>query len=162
MFMRPSPIKVILLAGLVAGTLDLAGTLAVYSVLLHKASAIFILQRIASAAIGPSALSGGWVMAGYGLLFHYIIAFSFIVAYVLVYPHLPLLQKNKHVSGLFYGLLVWLIMNRIVLPLTKIHMAPFQWSNALIGMALLMLFIGLPVAYITDAYYKKARGSRPI
>jgi hypothetical protein len=27
MFMRPFPIKVILLAGLVAGTLDLAGTL---------------------------------------------------------------------------------------------------------------------------------------
>jgi hypothetical protein len=67
-----------------------------------------------------------------------------------------LLQKNKYASGLLYGLLVWLIMNRIVLPLTKIHLAQFQWSNALIGMALLMLFIGLPVAYITDAYYKNA------
>lgn len=154
--MRPSPIKIILLAGLVAGTLDLVGTLAVYSVLLHKASALFILQRIASAAFGPAALSGGWAMAGCGLLFHYLIAFCFITAYVLLYPYLPLLKKNKHVSGLLYGLLVWLIMNRIVLPLTKIHLAPFQWSNALIGMALLMFFIGLPVAYITDAYYKNA------
>lgn len=31
---------------------------------------------------------------------------------------------------------------------------PFQWSSALIATALLMFFIGLPVAYITDAYYK--------
>lgn len=160
--MRTPPIKVILLAGTVAGTLDLVGTLTVYSVLLHKASAIMILQRIASAALGQTALTGGWAMAWCGLLFHYLIAFCFTTAYVLLYPYLPLLQKNKHASGLLYGLLVWLIMNRIVLPLTKIHMASFQWSTALIGMALLILFIGLPVAYIADAYYKKGSRSRPI
>jgi hypothetical protein len=155
--MRPPPIKVILLAWVIAGTLDITGTLIVYSVLLHKMTAILLLQRIASAALGQAALSGGWAMAWCGLLFHYFIAFCFVAAYVLAYPFLPLLQKNKQANGLLYGLLVWLIMNRIVLPLTKIHMAPFQWTTALIGIALLMLCIGLPVAYITDAYYQKER-----
>lgn len=155
--MRSPSIKVILLAGAIAGTLDLAGTLIVYSVLLHKISAILILQRIASAALGQAALSGGWAMALCGLLFHYFIAFCFTTAYLLAYPYLSLLRKNKLASALGYGLLVWLIMNRIVLPLTKIHMAPFQWSSALIGMTLLILFIGLPVAYIAEAYYKKDR-----
>ena len=153
--MRPPLIKVILLAGVVVGTLDIAGTLMVYSVLLHKMPAIMILRRIASAALGQTALSGGWTMAWCGLFFHYVIAFCFTTAYVLLYPYLSFLQKNKYISGVLYGLLVWLIMNRIVLPLTKIHMATFQWSTALIGMALLIFFIGLPVAYITDAYYKK-------
>jgi hypothetical protein len=154
-FMRMPTIKVIFLAGLVAATLDMAGALTVYAVLLHKASVIVILQRIASAAIGPAALKGGWATALCGLLFHYIIAYCWAAAYVLVYPHLPLLRKNALASGLLYGILVWLIMNRVVLPLTKVRMAPFQWSAALIGMALLIFFIGLPIAYITDRYYKK-------
>ena len=68
-------------------------------------------------------------------------------------PYLPLLRKNRWRR--LARLLVWLIMNRIVLPLTKIHMAPFQWGAALIGIAILMVCIGLPIAYITDAYYKK-------
>ncbi len=45
-------------------------------------------------------------------------------------------------------------MNRVVLPRTKLLIPPFQWSSAFIAMVLVMLFIGLPVAYITDAYYK--------
>jgi hypothetical protein len=153
--MRTPIIKIIFIAGLVAGTMDMVGALTVYAVLLHKASGMLILQRIASAAIGPAALRGGWATAWCGLLFHYFIAYSFTAAYVLLYPYLPLLRKNRLASGLLYGLLVWLIMNRIVLPLTKIQMAPFQWGAALIGIAILMLCIGLPIAYITDAYYKK-------
>jgi len=62
-------IKIIFIAGLVAGTMDIIGALTVYAVLLHKASVMLILQRIASAAIGPAALRGGWATAWCGLLF---------------------------------------------------------------------------------------------
>jgi hypothetical protein len=75
----------------------------------------------------------------------------------LLCPYLPFLKKHKLASGLLYGLFVWLVMNRIVLPRTKLLIPPFQWSSALIAMALLMLFIGLPVPYITDAYYKERK-----
>jgi hypothetical protein len=61
--MRPPPIKVILLTWVIAGTLDITSTLIVYSVLLHKMPAILILQRIASAALGQAALSGGRLSA---------------------------------------------------------------------------------------------------
>ncbi len=101
-------------------------------------------------------------MAICGLGFHYIIAFCFTTAYVSLYPYLSFLKKYRLASGLLYGLFVWLVMNRIVLPRTKLLIPPFQWSSAFIAMALLMLCIGLPVAYITDAYYKgrKAYGRR--
>ena len=155
--MRTPSIKLIFLAGLIAGTLDIFGALTVYSLILHKGPAMLILQRIASAALGKVAFKGGWAMAVCGLGFHYIIAYCFTTAYVLLYPYLPFLKKHKLTSGLLYGLFVWLVMNRIVLPRTKLLIPPFKWSLALIAMALLILFIGLPVAYITDAYYKERK-----
>ncbi len=57
--MRTPSIKLILLAGLVAGTLDILGALTVYSLILHKGSVMLILQRIASAALGQVALKVG-------------------------------------------------------------------------------------------------------
>ncbi len=155
--MRTPSIKLIFLAGLIAGTLDIFGALTVYSLILHKGPAMLILQRIASAALGKVAFKGGWAMAVCGLGFHYIIAYCFTTAYVLLYPYLPFLKKHKLTSGLLYGLFVWLVMNRIVLPRTKLLIPQFQWNSALIAMALLILFIGLPVAYITDAYYKERK-----
>jgi hypothetical protein len=158
--MRRPIIKTILIAGAVAGTLDMTGALIVYAGILHRASVMIILQRITSAAVGPIAFRGGWTTAFYGLLFHYLIAFSFATAYVLLYPYFPWLKKSRVVSGLLYGVVVWVIMNRIVLPMTKIPTPPFQWMGMLIGMALLLLFIGLPIAWITAAFDKKtAAGS---
>jgi hypothetical protein len=160
--MRMPSMKLILLAGLVAGTLDILGALTVYSLILHKGTIILILQRIASAALGQVAFKGGWAMAICGLGFHYIIAFCFTTAYVLLYSYLPFLKKHRLASGLLYGLFVWLVMNRIVLPRTKLLIPHFNGAQRLSPMALLMLCIGLPVAYITDAYYKgrKAYGTR--
>jgi uncharacterized membrane protein YagU involved in acid resistance len=153
--MRWPNLKTMLIAGVVAGTLDMTGALIVYVAILHKATVLVILQRIAAAAFGLPAFKGGYSMALWGLIFHYIIAFSFAAAYVLLYPYQPLMRKSRLVSGLLYGVLVWVIMNRIVLPMTKLPLSRFQWSGALIGAALLILFIGLPVAFITDAGYKR-------
>lgn len=133
----------------------MSGALIVYAVILKKATVLLILQRIAAAAFGLRALKGGYSMALWGLVFHYIIAFSFAAAYILLYPHQPLMRKNRVISGVLYGLLVWIIMNRIVLPMTKLPLIRFQWSGALIGAALLVFFIGLPVAFITEAGYKR-------
>jgi hypothetical protein len=157
--MRWPIFKTILIAGAIAGTLDLTGALIVYAVILKKATAVVILQRIAAAAFGLRALKGGYSMALWGVIFHYFIAFSFTAAYVLIYPHQSLMRKSRMVSGVLYGLLVWIIMNRIVLPMTKLPLIRFQWSGALIGAALLVFFIGLPVAFITEAAYRKKTSS---
>jgi hypothetical protein len=57
--MRTPSIKLIFLAGLIAGTLDIFGALTVYSLIMHKGPAILILQRIASAALGKLLLKAG-------------------------------------------------------------------------------------------------------
>src|SRR6266568_9618246 len=122
--MRAPSIKLILPAGLIAGTLDILGALIVYSLILHGGPVILILQGIASAALGQVAFRGGWATAVCDLGFHYIIAYCFTTAYVLLYPYLPFLEKHRLASGLLYGLFVWLVMNRVVLPRTKLVVPP--------------------------------------
>lgn len=151
---NPSPLKTILLSGFIAGSLDILGAIIVYSIMMQKATATSILQSVASGAFGKDAFNGGTTTAGYGLLFHFIIAYCFAIAYFLFYPLLPFLKYNKIISGLFYGIIVWLIMNLIVLPQTNAYHGSFQWSSALTGCSILMLCIGLPIAAITDKYYR--------
>jgi uncharacterized membrane protein YagU involved in acid resistance len=149
----PSRVKSILLTGLVAGTLDMSAALLVYTVIMQKVTAVQLLQGIASGIFGKAAQEGGLTMACYGFIFHYIIAFSFTIGYFLVFPRISFLRNHKIISGLLYGVFAWLVMNRIVLPLSNAHMSPFKWSYALLGMSILMLCIGLPISLLTHRYY---------
>src|SRR4051794_18482297 len=99
-----SAFKTILFAGFVAGLLDITAAI----VILGKMNATGVLQFVASGAFGKAAFQGGAPMALLGLLFHFIIAFTFATIYFLVYPHISFLQKHKVLSGLLYGVIVWL------------------------------------------------------
>ncbi len=150
---RYSRLKAILLAGFVAGTLDLSTALIVWSVIIKKVPALQILQGVASGVFGKVAFSGGMIMPFYGVLFHYIIAFLFTIFYFLVYPLIPFLQKQRLISGLLYGIFAWAVMSYLVLPLSKVHMSPFKWSSALISISILMVCIGLPISLLAYRYY---------
>jgi len=140
--------------GLIAGTLDVLTAIIVYAVILHKVTATRILQGIASGVFGQQAFSGGTAMALTGLVFHYIIAFAFTASYFLVYPHLPFLKRHPVPNALLYGILVWMIMNLVVLPLSRYPQATLRLGPSLLGMAILMVMIGLPVALRAHRYYR--------
>ncbi|HYV95168.1 MAG TPA: hypothetical protein VE978_25555 [Chitinophagales bacterium] len=148
-----SPANAILASWLVAGTLDVTTAIVVYSLILHKASAIKILQGIASGIYGKDSYSGGVATAMVGLAFHYLIAFSFAILYFLIFPKLAFLKKNWIISGLLYGLFVWLVMNLLVIRLVFPAPKPITWESFLIGATILMIMIGLPMSFITNKHY---------
>ena len=150
-----SPFNVILRTGLIAGTLDILAAIIVYAVILDKATAVQILQGIASGIFGRSAYAGGATMAVTGLVLHYVIAMLFTIGYFLVYPHLTFLHKLPIVSGVLYGAIVWMIMNLVVLPLSAYNRPPLRLGPSLIGMLILVLMIGIPVAIMTARYYSR-------
>lgn len=113
-----------------------------------------MLQFIASKAVGPDAFSGGLPMALLGLFFHYIIAFSWTALFFLLYPRIKLLSKNKIIVGLGYGVVVWLMMNLVVLPIVNGAFQPFQLQSV-IGIVILMVCIGLPVSWGAGKHYSK-------
>ena len=143
------PWRTITMIGLLAGTLD-----AVAAIVVSQASPAAVFRFIASGAFGAGqAFSGGSIMIFWGVIFHYFIAFSWTVLFFFMYPALPWMRKNKYISGLLYGIFVWIIMNRVVIPLSEIAQRPFNLKGALTGMSILMVAIGLPISILTHRYY---------
>lgn len=147
-------IKTILLAGLLAGTLDGLAAIIVYVQVLGLISFSQLFQGIARGVFGKSAFSGGTPMVLYGIFFHYLIAYIFSIIYFFMFPIISFFRLHKFLSGLLYGLLVWLVMNLLVLPLVKINM-PFHLVGVIRGIVILMICVGLPVSFIVSRYYIK-------
>lgn len=151
---KPNLLLNILLAGFIAGTLDIIAAI----VLLASGNALGTLKYIAAGAFGAAATTGGNSMAALGLLFHYIIALCWTAGYFLVYPKLPFLRWNKWFNAVAYGVFVQTLMRFVVLPLTKVAPRTFSWSGFTKNAVILMFSIGLPVALLADRYYRRRSG----
>jgi len=146
----PSAIKTILLTGFIAGTLDISAAI----IFLGKFKADKVLQFIASGAIGTKAFNGGVPTILLGLGIHYFIAFAFTILYFLLYPRLVFLRKHFVLSGIIYGIFIWLAMNLVILRFS--HVTPTLTEDAVRkGIIILIIMAGLPIAWLTGRYYKK-------
>ena len=144
----------IFLSGLIAGTLDILAALIIYDLILQKTTSIKILQSIASGIFKKEAYSGGSQMALYGLLLHYFIALTFAWFYFTIYPYFKLLKKNALLSGILYGIFVWMVMNLLVLPAVFTALPEKHFDFPLILSILILIFcIGIPIAFITRKHY---------
>ena len=149
---KPSAAATIVKAGLIAGTLDI--TAAIIVAFIRGYSPIRIFRYIASAIFGKASSTGGGMVVA-GLLLHYLIAFIWAaVFFYAVYPYIRPLIKSPVVAGLLYGIFVWVMMNLVVVPLTRVKQAPFTWQGITREMAILMFCIGLPIAIITYKSFK--------
>jgi uncharacterized membrane protein YagU involved in acid resistance len=70
--------------------------------------------------MGKQAFAGSSGIALLGLLCHYIIAFSFSFFFFWLYVKTSLLLKNRVVTGIVYGLFIWLVTTLIVVPLSNV------------------------------------------
>jgi len=145
-------LKVIFYAGIITATLDILAAV-LFFILDTGKNPVIVFDYIASGVFGKAALSGSASMAVWGLLFHYIIAFGFTVFFFIIYPKIKLLQYNKWVTSVFYGLFVWLIMNMVVLPLSNTPLSTFNLLKAIRAIAILIACIGLPLSIIAGKYY---------
>lgn len=113
-----------------------------------------ILQYIAGGALGLEAsMEGGFGIAMLGLVFHFFIAFAFTLFFFLIFPYFKILAVNRYLVGLFYGVVVGLIMTFIVLPLTKLPQTPFVFEKAVVGWIILGVVLGIPITASTYKYY---------
>ena len=151
--LRLTPIVTILIAWLIAGTLDILAAIIMYSFVRQNGPPIQLLHSIASGAFGKKAFNGGAATAMYGLAFHYLVALSFTITYFLGIRFIPFLHRQKVIAGLLYGIVVWLVMILIVLRIVFPTMAPLQPQGIITGMLILMVCIGLPISLVTNKYY---------
>jgi hypothetical protein len=146
--------KQIFKAALIAGCLDVTAA-CIQAYITNKVTPDIILKYIASGIFGKEAFSGGVGYMLFGLLVHFLIAFACTLFYFLLYPKLKILQANILLSALFIAVTAWAIPARLIVQLSKIKMAPFNLTKALIAVAILYCCIGLPVSYFAKRYYNK-------
>jgi hypothetical protein len=141
----------LLAAALLAGTLDMIGATLQF-ILNGGREPGRIWRYVASGAFGPSARKGGTEMVVYGLLFHYFIAFTWTLIFFLVFSRLGFAIQFPILAGVLYGILVWLGMNFVVVPLSHIGSFPVHLKSSLIGAGILVLAIGIPVSLMAHRY----------
>ncbi len=127
--------------GLVAGTLDLTQAL----ILFGKRVPL----SIAAGLLGPEAARhGGAAIYVLGVFLHFFIACSAAAIYYAASRRLHFLVENPLVCGLFFGAAVEVVMGYIILPLSALHATgPYELQDVLLGLAVHMVIVGLPIAY---------------
>ena len=147
----------ILIGGLIAGVLDITYAF-VFSYLRSGRTPAFVLQSVASGALGRDAYQGGAKTAALGLGFHFVIALAAAVIYVLASRALPFMTTHPIFSGIIYGLCVYAFMYCVVLRVSAIRATTWPWSlpkSVFIGGLLIHMFgIGLPIALVNRHYSK--------
>ncbi len=149
---RHSALKAIFAAWLVAATLDT--TAATLNYLFTFGGRLTILyQFIASGVFGRNAFAGELLMAFLGLLFHYTIALIWTLIFYFVYPRVKPFHRNRLVTGVIYGLVVWTAMNLAVLPLSGVPHTPFRPVQTTLAILYAVFCIGVPISMIIGKYY---------
>lgn len=143
----------IIAAGLLAGILD--GTAACVTYMIRGGQdPMKVWNFVSSGVFGLDGINGETPMALAGIFFHLCIAMTWALIYFQLYPRLSFLSRNWVVSGLLYGIVVWIGMNLVVVPLSNTPPSPKTVQGVLIGCSILMVFIGLPVSYVASRYFK--------
>src|SRR4029453_11821005 len=147
--MRParlSPARAILYGTLVVGTLDIVDAFVFFG-LRSGSTPMRILQSIASGGVGGAGYTGGAGAAALGAVTHYFIAFGIVATYFVVSRRVAVLTRHPIACGIVYGLLVYLFMNRVVIPLSAIGAASWPVLPVLAnGLLIHACGIGIPSA----------------
>ena len=149
---RSRALRAILLGGLIAGTLDISYA-CIFSYLMRGTSPVRILQSVASGTLGEKARTGGLKTAALGLVLHFLIATTAAAVYYLASRQLRVLVNQAIICGILYGVIVYLFMNFVVLPLSAIPFKmSYAWPALISGLLIHMFGIGLPIALVTRKY----------
>jgi hypothetical protein len=145
---RPRALDTILYGGLVVGILDGLFALVFYGLVLGvKPMRIF--QSVASGLLGTASYEGGIQSFLLGVLLHFVVATCIAAVYYLASLKLPILIRHAVICGVVYGLIAYLGMNYIVIPLSAIGFRPSPSMSVFLPAFIAHAFlVGLPIALI--------------
>lgn len=150
------PWRFVLAGGLIAGGLDILYAI-VYWAIQRGVAPQRILQSVAAGLLGDASFMGGWATAALGLTLHFLIAISMAAVYYLVARHWAVLWHRPLPCGAAYGLLLYVIMNYAVVPLSAAR--PGSKDPLWIGssIAVHMFLVGIPCAVFARRAIRETR-----
>jgi hypothetical protein len=138
-----APIKAILLAGVVAATIDIGAACLIYG-----RSIPFILHSIAGGLLADRSFAGGARTAILGLVLQEGMGTVIAAIYVWLCQVLGLPKHRWPLWGIVYGAGIFVVMNYVVVPLSAWKSFPSFSAWTLAGNIAAMFLFGLIVAFI--------------
>lgn len=142
------PFLAIFAGGAIAGVLDLAYAILVYS----PKKPILVPQAIASGVLGPRSFQGGMQTAALGVVLHFVIALGAATVFYLASRKLGFLVQRAFPFGLIYGALVYLFMHWVVLPLSEVSSREMPFIYQACEFVWHWFGVGLPIALSVRHY----------
>lgn len=144
---RPRAVPTIFLGALAIGTFDLIFAFTYYG-FIRGVKPLRIFQGVASGIMGPDAFQGGLPTFIQGILLHYVVATCIATVFYLACLALPILYRRPLPGGLLFGIIAYLVMNYVVIPLSAARHGPFRLSSFLVEIIGHAFLVGLPLALI--------------
>lgn len=83
-----------------------------------------VFQTIAVGVLGQASYDGGASSATLGAALHVLMAVSFVAIYTLVARANPALLRRPIALGMAYGVVLYVVMNFVVMPLSRVGRSP--------------------------------------
>jgi len=139
----------ILLGAIVVGTLDILFAIVFWYPRGVAPARIF--QSIAAGLYGRAAFSGGTRTVVIGAALHYFIALSIVLVYWLASRRYEVLVRRPILGGSIYGVLVYVVMNYVVIPLSATQRSGFLLWWVVSSVLVHAFLIGVPAALFARA-----------
>ncbi len=154
--MSTSPkLRAVLLGGSIAGALDILFAITYAAINGHTPA--WLLQTVATGLLGTSAYDGGMPAAALGLAGHFAMSYGWAALFVAAATRFRVLVTKPVIAGLLFGVIVFLAMRLVVLPLSAF---PYPVSLTSVGARLDLLshlfFFGLPIALTATRAFSRA------
>lgn len=144
----------VIVATIACGTLDAAAATTQAALLGIPAQRVW--QTVASGILGPGAFEKGWRTGIFGIALHFIISFTIAAIYVFASHRLPFLLTHPLTAGALYGIAVFVVMNFVVLPLSRRPKRPFNRHFALTQLVIHICIVGWSIAISTHYLLPRA------
>ena len=146
---RSRALPTIALAGLIAGILDITSAFVIAGI--KGTGSLRMLQGIASGLLGQRSFEGGMATAGLGLGIHFLIAFTAAAVFYASSRKFSSLTQHAVVSGLLYGIAVYIFMYWIVVPLA-FPTARHSMSRDVTAVIIHIVLVGLPISLVVRRF----------
>jgi hypothetical protein len=157
---RLTTTQALLLGGLTVAVLDILDAFVFFGI--RDVAPARILQSIAAGLLGRASFEGGLITAAIGLVLHFTIAFTIVLVYFAASRVFHELTRRPWLWGPVYGLVVYVVMNFVVIPLSATARGNPGLPVVVNGLLIHLVGVGLPAALFsrsaTQASHSPSRG----
>lgn len=142
-----SPRRTILFGTLAVGITDILWAIVMNA--MNGKGPVWVLQSVAGGVYGTATFQGGLRTALTGMFLHFFIAGCWFTAYYIASRRFPDLARRPFLWGPIYGVLAYLVMYQVVLPLSAYHTSGIHVGPGMYKQLFIHIFgVGLLAALI--------------